>query len=43
MGEIIKSFAEIIDKYLGIPYELTVFIFPFIFISILIWYYFFQK
>lgn len=43
MGEIIKSFAEIIDNQLGIPYELTVFIFPFILISILIWYFFFRR
>ena len=43
MGEIVKSFAEIIDKYFGIPYELTVFVFPFIIIAILIWYYFFRR
>tara|TARA_Y100001935_G_C17235204_1_gene472616 strand:- start:96 stop:227 length:132 start_codon:yes stop_codon:yes gene_type:complete len=43
MGEIAKFFAGIIDKYLGIPYEITVFILPFIIIAILIWYYFFRK
>ena len=43
MGGIIKSFAELIDKYLGIPYELTVFIFPFIILCVLIWYYFLRK
>ena len=43
MGGIIKSFAELIDTYLGIPYEITVLIAPFLLLSFLIWYYFIRR
>jgi hypothetical protein len=43
MGGIVKSFAELIEKYLGIPYDLTVFVIPFIVLCFLIWVYFIKK